>query len=113
MENQEFKVFLKTRHSGQYQIARNGWNADYNDATTFLDLVRCDSDQNDQQYCNKKVDELIAQGNQQTDQAKRKALMTQASKLAMDDYPLIPLYQYVQARTVKPYVGGYFNYQQL
>jgi len=109
MENQEFKVFLKTRHSGQYQVARNGWNADYNDATTFLDLVRCDSDQNDQQYCNKKVDELIAQGNQQTDQAKRKALMTQASKLAMDDYPLIPLYQYVQARTVKPYVGGYFT----
>lgn len=109
MENQEFKVFLKTRHSGQYQVARNGWNADYNDATTFLDLVRCDSDQNDQQYCNKKVDELMAQGNQQTDQAKRKALMTQASKLAMDDYPLIPLYQYVQARTVKPYVGGYYT----
>ena len=27
----------------------------------------------------------------------------------MDDYPLIPLYQYVQARTVKPYVGGYFT----
>jgi len=107
MENQEFKVFLKTRHDGAYQVARNGWSVDYNDATSFLDLVRCGSDQNDLRYCNKNVDALIAQGSQSTDVAKRKALLTQAAKLAMDDYPMIPMFQYTQPRMAKPYVGGW------
>jgi hypothetical protein len=42
-ETMEFKVLAKKRHDGAFQIARNGWLADYNDATTFLALVRCDS----------------------------------------------------------------------
>jgi len=107
MENQEFKVFLKTRHDGAYQVARNGWSVDYNDATSFLDLVRCGSDQNDLKYCNAKVDALISQGSQSTDQAARKGLLTQAASLAMNDYPMIPLFQYTYPRMVKPYVGGW------
>ena len=107
MENQEFKVFLKTRHDGNYQVARNGWNADYNDANTFLDLVRCNSDQNDTHYCNKTVDALIGQGNQSLEPAKRKALLTGAAKTAMNDYPVIPLFQYARSRLIKSYVGGW------
>ncbi len=109
MENQEFKVFLKTRHDGAYQIARNGWNADYNDVSTFLDLVRCNSPQNDQKYCNKKVDALISQGYANTDLAKRSALLTDAGRVAMEDYPMIPLFQYANPRLVKPWVGGYYT----
>jgi oligopeptide transport system substrate-binding protein len=107
LENQEWKVFATTRHNGNYQIARSGWSADYNDATSYLDLVRCGTDANDLQYCSKKVDALIAAGNAETDDAKRTALMTEADQAAMDDYPMIPLYQRVTARLVRPYVGGY------
>jgi len=107
LEAMEFKVLLKKRHDGQFQIARNGWLADYNDATTFLALVRCDSDQNNNFNCNRKAEELIVQGTQQTDAVKRKALLTQASQLIMEDYPLIPLLQYSLPRLVKSYVGGY------
>ncbi len=107
LEAMEFKVLLKKRHDGQFQIARNGWLADYNDATTFLALVRCDSDQNNNFNCNRKAEELIVQGTQQTDQARRKALLTQASKMIMEDYPIIPLLQYSLPRLVKAYVGGY------
>lgn len=107
MENMEFKVFLKKRHDGDYQVARNGWLADYNDATTFLALVQCGNTQNDNFNCNKKADELIKQGNESTDPAKRTQLLTQATKLVMDDYPMIPVLQYTLPRLVKPYVGGY------
>jgi oligopeptide transport system substrate-binding protein len=107
LENVEYKVLLKMRHDGRTQVARNGWFLDYNDATSFLDLVRCNSPQNDEKYCNQQVDALIEQGNQQTDDAKRSALLTQAHALAMNDYPLIPLYQYAVNRLVKPFVGGY------
>lgn len=107
LENMEFKVLLKKRHDGEYQIARNGWVADYNDATTFLTLVQCGSDQNDNGNCNPKAEELIKQGNQAKDAAKRKQLLTQATKMIMDDYPIIPLLSYTTPRLVKPYVGGY------
>ncbi len=107
MENMEFKVLLKKRHDKDYQIARNGWVADYNDATTFLTLVQCESDQNDNGNCNKKAEELIKQGNESLDPAKRKALLTQAAKMIMEDYPMLPLLQYTVPRLVKSYVGGY------
>ena len=103
----EFKVLLKKRHAGDYQIARNGWVADYNDATTFLQLVQCGSDQNDNGNCNLKADALIKEANESTDQVKRTQLQTQAAKLVMDDYPILPLLQYTTVRLVKSYVGGY------
>jgi oligopeptide transport system substrate-binding protein len=107
MEAMEFKVLVKKRHDGQFQIARDGFIADYNDATNFLALVRCDSDQNLNFNCNRKAEDIIVQAEHQTDAAKRRALLTQASKMIMEDYPMIPLLQYSLPRLVKSYVGGY------
>ena len=107
LENVEYKVLLKQRHDGKVQASRDGWFVDYNDAMSYFDLIRCGSVQNDQHYCNPKVDALIDQANQQTDDRQRTALLTQAHELAMNDYPMIPLFQYSAARLVKPYVGGY------
>jgi oligopeptide transport system substrate-binding protein len=107
MDSLEFKVLIRKRHDGDYQIGRNGWIATFNDATIFLTLVQCGSESNDNKNCNKKADELIAQGNLQTDPAKREALLTQAAKLVMDDYPMIPLLQYSVPRLIKPWIGGY------
>jgi oligopeptide transport system substrate-binding protein len=113
LEAMEFKVLIKKRNDGEYQIARNGWNADYNDATTFLTLVQCDSDQNSQKNCNREAEKLIDQGNQSLDPAKRKSLLTQAAKMIMDDYPILPLLQYTVPRLVKSYVGGYTSTNSL
>ena len=107
MDSLEFKVLIRKRHDGDFQIARHGWLATFNDATLFLTLVQCGSDVNDDRSCNRKADELIAQGNASTDPAQREALLTQAARLAMDDYPLIPLLQYSVPRLVKPWIGGY------
>ena len=107
MDSLEFKVLIRKRHDGDFQIARHGWVATFNDATLFLSLVQCGSDVNDDRSCNRKADELIAQGNASSDPARREALLTQAARLAMDDYPLIPLLQYSVPRLIKPWVGGY------
>ena len=106
-ESMEFKVLAKKRHDGAYQIGRQGWLADYNDATSFLALVRCDSDQNTNFYCDRKAEALINEGTQLADPARRKAVLTQASKMIMEGYPIIPLLQYSLPRLVKAYVGGY------
>ena len=69
--------------------------------------MQCDSDQNAQKNCNRKAEALIDEGNQSLDPAKRKTLLTQAAKIIMEDYPMIPLLQYTVPRLVKSYVGGY------
>ena len=107
LEAMEFKVLVKKRHDGEFQLARDGFVADYNDVTNFLALVRCDSDQNNTFHCNRKAEELIVQAEQSDDSGKRKQLLTQAMKMILDDYPLIPLLQYSLPRLVKSYVGGY------
>ncbi|WP_028449966.1 peptide ABC transporter substrate-binding protein [Chitinibacter tainanensis] len=107
LENMEFKVLVKKRHDGDYQIARNGWSADYNDATSFTTLVECGSDQNDNKNCNAKAQELFKQAAATTDAAKRSQLLTEGTRLVMEDYPVIPLLQYTYPRLVKAYVGGY------
>jgi oligopeptide transport system substrate-binding protein len=103
----EFKVLLKKRHDGDYQIARNGWVADYNDASTFLTLVQCGSEQNDNQACNPKADALMHEASNSADPATRLKLQTEAGKVAMEDYPMLPLLQYTLVRLAKSYVGGY------
>jgi len=107
LEAMEFKVLVKKRHDGAFEIARDGFIADYNDATNFLALVRCDSDQNTNRNCNRKAEELINQAEQNDDAGKRKGLLTQATKMIMDDYPIIQFVQYSLPRLVKAYIGGY------
>jgi len=113
LEAMEFKVLIKKRHDGQFEMARDGWNADYNDATTFVALVKCDSDQNHSRHCNKDAEQLIQKGLKESDQAKRKAALNEAIRLIMNDYPIIPLLQYSLPRLVKSYVGGYSTDNQM
>ncbi len=48
--NQEWNTFLNTRKAGDYNIARNGWVADYNDPICFLDMWVTASGNNDVQF---------------------------------------------------------------
>ena len=113
LEAMEFKVLIKKRHDGQFEMARDGWNADYNDATTFVALVKCDSDQNHSRHCNKDAEQLIQKGLKESDQTKRKTALNEAIRLIMNDYPIIPLLQYSLPRLVKSYVGGYSTDNQM
>ncbi len=47
LENQEWNTFLSTRSAGDYDVARNGWVADYNDPSCFLELFISSSGNND------------------------------------------------------------------
>lgn len=50
LQNQEWATFLNTRKQGDYEIARNGWTADYTDPICFLDMWTTDSGNNDIQF---------------------------------------------------------------
>ncbi|MEI9749417.1 oligopeptide ABC transporter substrate-binding protein OppA [Moellerella wisconsensis] len=107
LENQEWKTFLDTRHQGTYDVARAGWCADYNEPSSFLNMLLSYSSNNTVHYKNKQFDALIKETLRAKTDNERAQLYQQAEKLVDQDSAIVPLYYYVNTRLVKPYVGGY------
>ena len=107
--NQEWKTYLETKKAGNFDIARAGWIADYNEASSMLDLKQTTHGNNDGKYSNPKYDELMAKTRLVSNAEERNKLYAEAEAILAVDQPLADIYQYVTARLVKPYVGGYPN----
>ena len=104
LQNQEWKTFLTSRGSGDYEIARGSWCGDYNEASTFLDLMRSGSDQNDMRYKNVQVDRLLAEAKTMPDPNPN---YTRIEQIVADEAPVIPIYHYTGVMLLKPYVKGW------
>ena len=111
LTNQEWKTFLETRKSGDYEVARDGWCGDYNEASTFLDLLNSKSSQNNSKYNNPEVDALLADSKTSDDP---QADYTKIEQFIATDVPIIPIYHYTVNMMLKPTVKGWpvHNVQQ-
>lgn len=102
----DFAVFLQQRTAGEYDLARDGWGADYPHANNQLGLFICGGGNNDSQYCNPDFDALMKQAAAEPDQDKQTTLYNQAQTLLMNDAPVLPLRFAVTTYEVQPYVKG-------
>jgi hypothetical protein len=59
LSNQESGVFIDSRRSGNYEIARASWIADYPDPATFLDAFSGSSENNDTRWGSPLYDRLV------------------------------------------------------
>jgi len=111
LANQEWKTFLETRDNKDYQVARAGWCADYNEASTFLDLMQTNSSYNDAGYSNPRVDELMAEAKTSDNP---QAAYTEVEQIIADDMPIIPIYHYAEVNMQNDKLGGwpFANFQQ-
>ncbi|MBB6729666.1 peptide ABC transporter substrate-binding protein [Cohnella zeiphila] len=101
IETQEWKVFLKNRQSLNYQIARSGWSADYNDPMTFIDMFTSTSGNNDIGFKNAQYDELVKKALASGDQHERMQLLSQAENILIkDNMAILPLYYYTGVHMV-------------
>lgn len=105
--NQEWKTFLKSRRSGDFDIARDAWSADYDDVTNYTIKFACNSSMNYTKYCNKDVENLLNQAKMPANAEQRNTLINSAIDKAQKDYVIIPLYQETYFRLVKPSIQGY------
>ena len=106
--NQEWKVFLDTRQQKiETEIYRSGWIGDYNDAYTFAELFASGSGLNHTGYSGPDYDRLLREASAEGDMKRRAELLQQAERVLVEDLPIMPLYFYVTARLVRPWVGGY------
>ena len=107
LENQEWKTFLDTRHQGNYDVARAGWCADYNEPSSFLNMMLSYSSNNTVHYKNKQFDAYMKESLRVKSDDERAEIYQKAEGVLDKDSAIVPLYYYVNTRLVKPYVGGY------
>lgn len=95
VETQSWQSVMVKRTSGDFQVARAGWSADYNDPATLLNYFRSDSADNVSGWLNKTYDQYVKQAEQTFDSAKRVQLYVKAEQLLMSQAVIVPIYNYV------------------
>ena len=105
LDNSEWQVYLDKVSNLDYNIARMGWIADYNDAYTFLEMYNsAENGNNDTGWENPEYTALLEQSNTESDPAKRIELMKQAEAIFMNEMPIAPIYYYTNLSVKKDYV---------
>jgi oligopeptide transport system substrate-binding protein len=109
LSNQDWAVFIDTRQNGDFESARHGWLADYNDPISFLDMWVTGGGNNDSQYSNAEYDSLIQQVKNSSDREERMTLMHQAEDILMEDMPIAPIYFYTDLYVMSDSLKGFYS----
>jgi oligopeptide transport system substrate-binding protein len=106
LTNQEWKVYLESRGTGNFQVARSSWIGDYVDPMTFLDIWATGNGNNFTGWRNTQYDRLINTAKSTNDPKLRFQALHDAEKLLMNEMPILPIYFYTRPYIIKPWVKG-------
>ena len=109
LQNQDWNVFIKERKEGNFNIARHGWIADYNDPMSFIDMWLTGGGNNDAHYSNPEYDKFVKAAKATSDQDERMKNMHKAEDILIgQDNVLAPLYFYKNPYMIKPNIKGLY-----
>ncbi|OOR91198.1 oligopeptide ABC transporter substrate-binding protein OppA [Moraxella caviae] len=110
LTNQEWKTYLDSRQNGNFEVARGGWCADYNESSSFLNIFISNNTQNYGKYANPAFDSIMKQTLTASTTPEARAKLYQDAEAQLDaDAPNIFIYHYVGNFMVKPYILGFNN----
>ena len=114
----DWSSFTPKRRAGEYEMARNGWVMDYNDASNMIELFVSSNGNNDGKYNNPAFDKAM-NDSKVADKAAHFAALHEAEKIVSEDYGFIPVAYYndfwLQSPSLKgtwhsPYGYWYLQY---
>ena len=117
----DWSSFTPKRRAGEYEMARNGWVMDYNDASNMIELFVSSNGNNDGKYNNPAFDKAV-NDSKVADKTAHFAALHEAEKIVSEDYGFIPVAYYndfwLQSTSLKgtwhsPYGYWYFQYAYL
>lgn len=106
--NQEFKVYLETMQTQDYDVAWSAWIGDYPDPMTFLDMNVTDGGNNRTGWSNVRYDQLVDEVQAVRDPVARAELFYEMERILGDEVPVIPLYFYTSVYAKNPEVKGWY-----
>ena len=104
----EVQIAYQDYRLRNFQAGFTSWIADYNDATSFLGLLRSQTGaQNYGDYRNPKVDALLDAADHEPDVARRAGYLRDAESIVLDDAAVTPIYFFVSKNLVNPQITGW------
>ncbi|MET3813506.1 oligopeptide transport system substrate-binding protein [Pantoea sp. UYEF8] len=107
LENQEWKTYIDSRNSGNFDVIRASWVGDYNEPSTFLNLLTSGNSSNIARFSNAEYDAVLARASKETSDQARNSDYNRAEQILAAQAPIAPIYQYTNGRLIKPWVKGY------
>ena len=104
MSNFEWQTYLDIRRDGQFDVARSAWCADYNEASSFLDLLTSAHGSNDGKYSNEEYDALMRASKTSDDP---NAQYSEAELIAYEDMAIAPIYHYANTFLLSEEIKGW------
>ncbi|KGE03116.1 peptide ABC transporter substrate-binding protein [Pseudohaliea rubra] len=105
--NQEWKVYLDSVSTMNFDIARRGWIGDYVDPNNFLDLYLSGGGNNNTGFANPVYDDLIQnRAPRAKSREERYRLFREAEAMLMEQMPIIPIYTYTSRHLIHLSVRG-------
>ena len=107
IENQEWKSFLSSVESRDYEIARYGYVPLYPDAYPLFQIFTYLGTENFTGWSHSRYDALVEQAKSEFDTEKRHGLLREAEGILLHDAPIIPVFFYNSAYLLNPSVEGW------
>ncbi|MBJ3816294.1 oligopeptide ABC transporter substrate-binding protein OppA [Shimwellia pseudoproteus] len=107
LQNQEWKTYIDSRNTGNFDVIRASWVGDYNEASTFLSLLTSTHSGNISRFNSPAYDKLLDQASRETSIQARNKDYNQAEQIIAEQAPIAAIYQYTNGRLIKPWVKGY------
>jgi oligopeptide transport system substrate-binding protein len=105
---EEGQIAFADFNARNFEIADAGWIADYNDPTTFLNLLRSNAgQQNFSDYANPAFDALMDKADHEPDPVARGRDLAEAEHMAMEDATIAPVFFYASKNLVSPKLTGW------
>jgi oligopeptide transport system substrate-binding protein len=101
------QVFYKQIQEHDFDIALPGWQADFDDASNFLDMFRTGGGNNWGVYANPAFDRALDAASEDTSLEARGAKLAAAEAILLKDEAFMPLFFWVNGNLVRPYVKGF------
>ena len=96
LQRQEWKVYLRSMSSLDFDLCRASWVGDYRDPNTFLDMFVTGGGNNRTGWSNREYDRLIAAAGSEINPGKRFDIFRKSERLLVSgETPICPLYFYV------------------
>lgn len=107
LSNQDWKVYLNSQKTLNYQVSRAGWIGDYSDPNTFIDMWVTGGGNNQTGFSSKEYDNLLKESQRAPTQEARFAIFQKMEKILSDEMPIIPIYTYTRVHLVRPEVKSW------
>ena len=107
LQNQEWKTYIDSRNTGNFDVIRASWVGDYNEPSTFLTLLGSTHSGNISRFKSEAYDKILNHAAIETTAKARNQDYNLAEKILLEQAPIAPIYQYTNGRLIKPWLKGY------